>query len=125
MIVTDIRIPAEDITRQYPRIKDEVAAAIDLVLPTGKYVLGPNLTAFENEFAAYCDTKYSLGISNGTEALHLALAACGVEAGDEVITVPNTYIATVFSISYVGATQDMPQLELRYQATPGIPMIQL
>jgi len=99
-----IQIPVEDITRQYQRIKDEVMAAITEVLPTGKYVLGPNLHAFEEEFAAYCQTKYSVGIGNGTEALHLALAACGVGPGDEVITVPNTYIATVFAISYVGAT---------------------
>ena len=100
----EIQIPVEDITRQYPRIKDEVASAIADVLPTGKYVLGPNLAAFEEEFAAYCQARYCLGISNGTEALHLALAACGVGPDDEVITVPNTYIATVFAISYVGAT---------------------
>jgi len=98
------QIPVEDITRQYQRVKDEVATAIAEVLPTGKYVLGPNLKAFEQEFAAFCQTKYSIGISNGTEALHLALAACGVGPGDEVITVPNTYIATVFAVSYVGAT---------------------
>lgn len=104
MVTSSIQIPVEDITRQYPRIKDEVEAAIAEVLPTGKYVLGSNLCAFEEEFAAYCQAKYCLGISNGTEALHLALAACGVGPGDEVITVPNTYIATVFAISYVGAT---------------------
>ena len=100
----DIQTPVEDITRQYQRIKDEIAGAIADVLPTGKYVLGPNLSGFEQEFATYCQAKYCLGISNGTEALHLALAACGVGPGDEVITVPNTYIATVFAISYVGAT---------------------
>lgn len=99
-----ITIPAETVTRQYAQIQDEVAAAIAEVLPTGKYVLGPNLQAFEQEFAAYCGTSYSTGISNGTEALHLALLACGVGPGDEVITVPNTYIATVFAISYTGAT---------------------
>ena len=103
-MTADIRIPVEDITRQYPRIKDQVWAAMAEVLPTGRYVLGPTLRAFEEEFAAYCQTRYCLGISNGTEALHLALAACDVGAGDEVITVPNTYIATVFAISYVGAT---------------------
>ncbi len=97
-------IPAEDVTRQYQNIKDEIADAIAEVLPTGRYVLGPKLVAFEQEWAAYCQTKHSLGISNGTEALHLALAACGVGPGDEVITVPNTYAATVFAISYVGAT---------------------
>ena len=94
-MASGVQIPVEDITRQYQRVKDEVATAIAEVLPTGKYVLGPNLKAFEQEFAAFCQTKYSIGISNGTEALHLALAACGVGPGDEVITVPNTYIATV------------------------------
>lgn len=104
MMKPDVHIPVEDITRQYQRIKEEVGTAIAEVLPTGNYVLGPNLSAFEEEFAAYCQTEYSLGISCGTEALHLALAACDIGAGDEVITVPNTYIATVFAISYVGAT---------------------
>ena len=101
--MTDFVIPAENITRQYPRIKDQVEAAIAEVLPTGRYILGPNVSAFEEEFAAYCQTRYAVGISNGTEALHLALLACGVGRGDEVITVPNTYIATVFAISYCGA----------------------
>lgn len=99
----EIRIPAEDLRRQYQLIKDEVRAAIDAVLPTGKYTMGPFLEAFEGEFARYCGTEYSVGISNGTEALHLALAACGIGRGDEVITVANTYVATAFAISYVGA----------------------
>lgn len=104
MKINELPIPAENITRQYQRIKGEVIPAITEVLPTGKYILGPNVQAFEEEFAAYCQTKYSLGISNGTEALHLALIACGVGPGDEVITVPNTYVATAFAISYTGAT---------------------
>ena len=96
-------IPAENITRQYQRIKDEVGAAIAEVLPSGRYTLGPQVAAFEQEFAAYCQSAHCVGIANGTEALHLALLACGVGPGDEVITVPNTYIATVFAISYTGA----------------------
>jgi dTDP-4-amino-4,6-dideoxygalactose transaminase len=99
-----VRIPAEDLTRQYDEIKDEIAAALARVLPSGKYTLGPELAAFEQEFAQYCGTTSAIGTSNGTDALHLALAACGIGAGDEVITVPNTYIATVFAITYVGAT---------------------
>jgi dTDP-4-amino-4,6-dideoxygalactose transaminase len=100
----EIRIPAENITRQYRRIKDEIEPAILAVLPSGKYTLGPNVRDFEAEFAAYCGTQYCVGISSGTEALHLALLACDVGPGDEVITVPNTYAATVFAISYTGAT---------------------
>jgi len=97
-------IPADDLTRQYRLIAAEVEEAVQRVLPSGKYTMGPELRAFEAEFAAYCGTGYALGISSGTEALHLSLLACGVGPGDEVITVPNTYIATVFAISYVGAT---------------------
>jgi dTDP-4-amino-4,6-dideoxygalactose transaminase len=99
-----LRIPAEDITRQYVEIKDEIGTALARVLPSGKYTLGPELAAFEQEFARYCGTGSAIGISSGTDALHLALAACGIGAGDEVITSPNTYIATVFAITYVGAT---------------------
>ena len=96
-------IPAEDLTRQFEQIGDEVRAAIERVLPGGRYVLGPELIAFEQEYAAFCGTPYAIGISNGTDALQLALAACGIGPGDEVITVPNTYIATVFAITYQGA----------------------
>lgn len=98
-----MNIPAEDLTRQYAQIAGEIRAALDAALPRGKYTLGPDLTAFEQEFAAYCDCNYALGIANGTEALHLALAALNIGAGDEVITVCNTYVATAFAISYVGA----------------------
>lgn len=96
-------IPAEDLTRQFEYIGDEVRAAIERVLPGGRYVLGPELTAFEQEYAAFCGARYAIGVSNGTDALQLALAACGIGPGDEVITVPNTYIATVFAITYLGA----------------------
>ncbi len=102
--MASITIPVEDLTRQYQRLKDEVGVAIAEVLPTGRYTLGPTVSAFEDEFAAYCGVKHAVGISSGTAALHMALLACGVGPGDEVITVPNTYIATVFAISYCGAT---------------------
>ena len=97
-------IPAEDLTRQFAVIGDEVRAAIERVLPRGRYVLGPELAAFEQAYATFCGTRHAIGVSNGTDALHLALAACDIGPGDEVITVPNTYIATVFAITYVGAT---------------------
>src|SRR5258705_10926124 len=102
--VSTLTIPNEDLTRQYQMIPGEVMEAIQKELPTGKYTLGPAVAQFEREYAAYCDSTYCLGIANGTEALHLALTACGVGAGDEVISVPNTYAATIFGISYLGAT---------------------
>ncbi len=104
VIPLNVRIPVENLTRQWPQIETEIMAAVRRVLPTGKYILGPELAAFEADFAALVGTKYAVGISSGTAALHLALLAAGVGPGDEVITVPNTYIATVFAISYCGAT---------------------
>ncbi len=97
-------IPAEDLVRQHAAIATELRAAFEEVLPVGKYTLGRQLTAFEEEFAAYVGARHGIGISSGTAALHLALLALGVGPGDEVVTVPNTYVATVFAISYTGAT---------------------
>jgi dTDP-4-amino-4,6-dideoxygalactose transaminase len=97
-------VPAEDVARQHQLIERELHEAIERVLPSGRYVMGPELAAFEQEYAAFCGTRYAIGVSNGTDALHLALLACGIGPGDEVITVPNTYIATAFAITYVGAT---------------------
>jgi dTDP-4-amino-4,6-dideoxygalactose transaminase len=99
-----MRIPTEDLKRQWQVIGPEILEAVGRVLPTGKYVLGPELTQFEQDFAAFCGTAFSIGMSNGTAALHLALRACGVGPGDEVITVPNTFAATAFAISHCGAT---------------------
>jgi dTDP-4-amino-4,6-dideoxygalactose transaminase len=74
-------IPAEDLTRQYEEIKGEIEEAIERVLPSGRYTLGRELAAFEEEFAAYCGARYAIGVSNGTDALHLALAACVIGQG--------------------------------------------
>lgn len=99
-----IEVGEGHLKRQYEEIAEEVKEAIETVLPMGKYTLGPVLEKFEGEFAAYCDSKYCIGISSGTAALHLALEAQDIGLGDEVITVSNTYIATALGISYTGAT---------------------
>ncbi len=99
-----MRIPTEDLKRQWQRIGPEIMEAIGRVMPTGKYVLGSELAAFEKDYAAFCGAGYAIGMSNGTAALHLALRAVGVGEGDEVITVPNTFAATAFAISHAGAT---------------------
>ncbi len=106
-----MRVPVEDLTRQWQQIEAEIMEAVRDVLPKGKYTLGPHLAAFEQEFAAYIGSQYGVGIASGTAALHLALLACGVGPGDEVITVPNTYIATIFAISYCGATPVLVDVE--------------
>jgi dTDP-4-amino-4,6-dideoxygalactose transaminase len=96
-------IPAEDVSRWHSTISDELREAFDVVLNGSKFTLGPQLAEFEREFASYVGARHGIGISSGTAALHLALRALGVGPGDEVITVPNTYVATVFAITYVGA----------------------
>lgn len=96
-------IPVETVVRWHAAIADELREAFEAVLPGSRFTLGPKLAAFEHEFAAYCGARHGIGISSGTAALHLALRALGVGPGDEVITVPNTYVATVFAITYVGA----------------------
>jgi dTDP-4-amino-4,6-dideoxygalactose transaminase len=98
------RIGSGELERQWEEIGDEVLEAVHKVLPTGKYTLGPYLKQFEQEFAAFSDSKFAIGISSGTAALHIALEAMGVGPGDEVITVCNTYVATAFAASYCGAT---------------------
>jgi dTDP-4-amino-4,6-dideoxygalactose transaminase len=96
-------IPFVDLQAQYQSIKPEIDAAIGRVLESGQFVLGKEVAAFEQEFAAYCQASHALGLNNGTSALHLALLAAGVGPGDEVITTPFTFVATVAAIGYTGA----------------------
>ncbi len=92
-----------DLQRQYYFIRKEVLVAVDAALSGMELFLGPNVRAFEREFADYCGTTEAIGVGTGTDALYLALRACGIGPGDEVITVANTFIATVEAITMVGA----------------------
>src|SRR5260370_10493972 len=96
-------IPSADLKAQYHSIKDEIDRAIAGVLESGQFILGAEVAAFEEEFAAYCGTAYGIGVNSGTSALHLALLAAGVGPGDEVITTPFTFAASVAAIYYTGA----------------------
>ena len=96
-------IPFVDLKAQYQGIRDEVNAAIQGVLDSCQFTLGSEVVAFENEFAAYSQAKIGIGVNTGTSALHLALLAAGVGPGDEVVTVPFTFVATVSAIAYTGA----------------------
>jgi dTDP-4-amino-4,6-dideoxygalactose transaminase len=92
-----------DLAKQHASIKAEIDAAVERVLTGGWYVLGPEVKAFENEFADYVGVRHAIGVGSGTEAIHVALLALGIGAGDEVITVPNTAVATVAAIELTGA----------------------
>lgn len=96
-------IPFVDLRAQYQSIKDEVDAAIARVLDSCQFALGEEVAAFEQEFAGYCGTRYGVALNSGTSALHLALLAAGVGPGDQVITVPFTFVATAAAILYTGA----------------------
>jgi len=99
-----MNIPLVDLKAQYETIKDEVIAKVSETIASTQYILGEEVTLFEQEFAEYCQATECVGLSSGTEALHLAIRACDIGPGDEVITVANTFIATVLAITYTGAT---------------------
>jgi len=97
-------IPVMNIVRQYETIQEKIDEAILGVLKSGQYIMGKEVETFEQEFASYCGTKYAVGVGNGTDALVIALRACGVTAGDEVITCAMSFFATAEAIAAVGAT---------------------
>lgn len=106
-------IPFVDLQAQYLTIKEEIDAAIREVVESCHFVLGEQVEAFESDFAKFCGTDHALGVNSGTSALHLALLAAGVKAGDEVITVSDTFVATAAAICYTGARPVFVDIEPR------------
>jgi len=98
-----VTVPFVDLKAQYRSIKPEVDAAIQHILENTQFVLGAEVAAFEKEFAVYSGAEHGIGVNNGTSALHLAMLAAGIGAGDEVITTPFTFVASVAAIWYTGA----------------------
>ncbi len=96
-------VPFLDLKAQYQSLKEEVNAAIGRVLESCQFALGREVAAFEEEFAAYCGAQHAVAVNSGTSALHLAMLAAEVGPGDEVITCPMTFVATVAAIEYTGA----------------------
>ncbi|QFY43986.1 DegT/DnrJ/EryC1/StrS family aminotransferase [Candidatus Methylospira mobilis] len=96
-------IPMVDLKIQYALLKDEIDAGLHSALDSCAFILGPNVQAFEQESAQYLGVKHAIGVASGTDALHFALLAAGVKAGDEVITTAFTFIATAEAIRYIGA----------------------
>jgi dTDP-4-amino-4,6-dideoxygalactose transaminase len=107
-------IPVVDLAAQYRALKPEIDRAIREVVESGQFVLGPAVSTFEKRFAAYCQTSEAIGVNSGTSALHLALLAAGVGRGDEVITVPFTFVATVAAIEYARAKPVFVDIEPAY-----------
>src|SRR5215468_6585851 len=97
-------IPQTSPKADYFAYKEEVDAVIADVLEAGSYILSQQVSAFEKEFAAYVGVGFAVGVANGTDALHLALRACGVGPGDSVLTVSHTAVATVAAVELTGAT---------------------
>jgi dTDP-4-amino-4,6-dideoxygalactose transaminase len=110
-MVVYMKIPFGDLSRQYGQYKAEIDAAVQEVFKKGNFILGENVSLFEEEFSSYCGCKYGIGVGSGTEALHLALLACEVEQGDEVITVSNTAVPTVSAIRFAGANPVFVDIE--------------
>ena len=113
-------IPYADLRRQYRAIKPEIDAAVLRVLDSAQFILGDEVATFEREFAAYCGATDAIGLNSGTSALHLALLAAGIGPGDEVITVPFTFVATAAAIEYARATPVFVDIDPEtYTMAPG------
>src|SRR5213596_535444 len=98
-----IRVPFLDLNSHHAALRSELDRAIREVIDSGAFAGGPFVEKFEADFASYCGCRYAIGVGSGTEALWLSLLACGIGAGDEVITVSNTFMATAEAITYCGA----------------------
>lgn len=98
-----MKVPMVDMLAGYPPIKDEIETAVKNVFNKANFILGEEVSKFEKDFAAHNGTSYAVGVANGTDALRMAFLACGIKAGDEIITSPFTFIATSETISQVGA----------------------
>src|SRR5690606_6078994 len=108
-----VNIPLVDLKAQYAALRPEVDAAMQRVLDTTAFILGPDVKAFEEAFARYAHAEFCVALSSGTAALELALRALGVGSGDEVVTVAHTFIASAEAISAVGATPVFVEIDAR------------
>jgi len=116
-----MKVPFLDLKAQYESIREEIHVALNEVLDSAAFAGGPFVARFEKEFADFCGCRHAIGVGSGTDALWLALLALGVGAGDEVITVPNTFIATAEAISFSGARPVFVDIEEQtYNMNPAL-----
>ena len=108
-----MKVPFLDLKAQYESIKSEINESIKQVIDKTAFAGGPFVEQFEKEFATFCHSKHAVGVGSGTEALWLSLLALGIGPGDEVITVPNTFIATAEAITFTGATPAFVDIDER------------
>lgn len=108
-----MRVGLADLVQQYHAIREEMDAAIREVLESGQFVLGPGVEQLEEEIAAFCGARFGVGVNSGTDALLLSLVAQGIGPGDEVITSPFTFVATVETIALAGATPVFADIDPR------------
>ena len=117
-----------DLGKQYERFRSEILEAFDQISRSGHYVFGPHLQEFEENFAEYTGSKYALGVANGSDALYLSMKALGIGSGDEVITAPNSFIASAWTIANTGASailapsalKSVPRVRPKYSITPQV-----
>ncbi len=109
--IQQMRIPLVDLKTNYLSVQDEVEEKVGAILTSGSYILGENVEAFEQEVSQYIGARHSVAVNSGTDALHLALLSAGIKPGDEVITTPFTFAATVEAIVYVGAVPVFADVE--------------
>ena len=106
-----VKVPFIDLHAQYAGLRHEIRAAVDGVLESQQFVLGPHGEALETEIAAYCDAKYAVALANGTDALTISLAACGIGPGDDVIVPAFTFVATATAVVRLGARPVFADIE--------------
>src|SRR4051812_21190716 len=116
--VATTKVPFVDLGRQYEGLRSEILQTIDTVLKSGHYILGPEVDAFEREAADFVGVKHAIGMANGSDSLWLSLKCLGVGPGDEVITAPNSFIASAWAIAAAGATPVFSDVDETFNLDP-------